>query len=451
MHLIASHQGRPADDPIFALNKEATQRKARGEAIVNATVGALLDDDGQLAILQAAAKAVHDVPAVEWATYAPIAGTPDFLRAVIDDLLGGEPSLRDCAVATATPGGSGALRLAITNFLEPGQALLTTSWYWGPYHTLCDESERRLETFNMFTGAGRAGAEAGGAGTQAGGATAAFPTGGGGAFPTGGGVAPTGPGATAPTGGLDIEAFDAALGRQLVAQGRALVFLNDPAHNPTGYSMTDDEWRAVVERISRRASQGAVTLLVDCAYFLFGGARDPRAFLAHLRPLVGKAGLLFAWSASKSFTQYGLRVGALIACVSDPGERAMVESALSYSCRGTWSNCNRGGLTAVTRMLVDPDTARACSVERAALAGLLRQRVDAFNALARGRDLRYPRYEGGFFVTVFHDRAAEKAEAMRAKGVYVVPQLPRSGGGALRVALCSVAERDIARLVDALG
>jgi aromatic-amino-acid transaminase len=432
MHLIPAHQGRPADDPIFALNKEATLRKDSGESIVNATVGALLDDDGKLAILKAAAKAVHDVPAAEWAAYAPIAGTPDFLRAVIDDLLGGEPTLRDCAVATATPGGSGALRLAIANFLEPGQALLTTSWYWGPYHTLCDESERKLETFNMFAAAGAEEA-----------------------------------------GGLDIEAFDAALGRQLASQGRALVFLNDPAHNPTGYSMTPDEWRSVVLRLTARASQGAVTLLVDCAYFLFGGARDaqggvrdPRAFLAHLRPLVGKVALLFAWSASKSFTQYGLRVGALVACIGDARERAMVESALSYSCRGTWSNCNRGGLAAVTRMLVDPLTARACAAERAALAGVLRARVDAFNALARGRGLRYPRYEGGFFVTVFSDRAAEKADAMRAKGVYVVPQVPRgssrgghlagaplereAGGGALRVALCSVAERDIARLVDAL-
>ncbi len=410
MHLILAHQGRPADDPIFALNKEATQRKARGEAIVNATVGALLDDDGKLAILAAAAKAVHEVPAAEWAAYAPIAGTPEFLRAVMDDLLGSEPTLRDCAVAVATPGGSGALRLAIANFVEPGQALLTTSWYWGPYHTLCDESERKLETFNMFTD--------GAAGTPA---------------------------------GLDVEAFDAALGRQLAAQGRALVFLNDPAHNPTGYSMSDDEWRDVTLRLVARASQGPVTLLVDCAYFLFGGARDPRAFLAHLRPLVGKVALLFAWSASKSYTQYGLRVGALVACIADPKERAMVESALSYSCRGTWSNCSRGGLAAVTRMLVDPETARACAAERAALTALLRARVDAFNALARGRGLRYPRYEGGFFVTVFSDQAAEKAAAMRAKGVFVVPQVPRSGGGALRVALCSVAERDIPRLVEALA
>src|SRR5580658_11075248 len=101
MHLIPSHQGRPSDDPIFALNKDATARRQKGESIVNATVGALLDDDGKLAILPTAARAVHEVPATEWAAYAPIAGTPAFLRAVTSDLLGGEPALRDAALATA--------------------------------------------------------------------------------------------------------------------------------------------------------------------------------------------------------------------------------------------------------------------------------------------------------------------------------------------------------------
>jgi len=404
MHLIPSHQGRPADDPIFALNKEATLRKQRGEAIVNATVGALLHDDGRLAVLPTAARAVHEVPAVEWATYAPIAGTPDFLRAVVDDMLSGEPELKQAAVAVATPGGSGALRHAISNFLEPGQALLTASWFWGPYQTLCDESDRRLETFDMFDAAG----------------------------------------------GLNVAALDEALARQLGTQKRALVFLNDPCNNPTGYSMTDDEWRAVVDCIASRARDGAVTLLVDCAYWLYG-ARDPRAFLRHLRPLLGKAMVLFAWSASKSFTHYGLRVGALVACVGDAKERAMVEAALSYSCRGTWSNCNRGGLAAITRLLCDPEMAAACTAERSEYKQLLRGRVDAFNERARQRGLRYPRYEGGFFVTVFDARARERAEAMRARGVFVVPQVQQAGGGALRVALCSVAERDVSRLVDALS
>src|SRR4029079_12459041 len=136
--------------PIFALNKEAMARKGRGESIVNATVGALLHDDGRLAILSTAARAVHEVPAEEWAPYAPIAGAPDFLAAVCDDLFRDEPEMRAAAVAAATPGGTGALRHAISNFTEPGQSLLTTSFFWGPYQTLCDESDRKLATFTMF-------------------------------------------------------------------------------------------------------------------------------------------------------------------------------------------------------------------------------------------------------------------------------------------------------------
>ena len=55
-HLIPSHAARPADDPIFALNREASARKAKGESIINATVGALLDDEGKLAVLPTAAR-----------------------------------------------------------------------------------------------------------------------------------------------------------------------------------------------------------------------------------------------------------------------------------------------------------------------------------------------------------------------------------------------------------
>jgi aromatic-amino-acid transaminase len=393
-HLIASHQGRPSDDPIFALNREATQRKQRGEYVVNATVGALLEDDGRLAVLETAARAVREVPTEEWAAYAPIAGSPDFLRAVIDDLLSTQPALKDIAVAAATPGGTGALRHAIANFLEPGEPLITTSYFWGPYQTLADEADRKVKTFNMFDG----------------------------------------------SGGLDVPALDKALGEV----ERALVFLNDPCHNPTGYSMRPEEWRAVVEVIGRHAEKKPVTLLVDCAYYLYG-ASDPRAFLAHLLPLAGKAPILFAWSASKSFTHYGLRVGALVACVGEARERAMVENALSYSCRGTWSNCNRGGLQAVTRLLTDPRLKADCDAEREALKAKLRARVEAFNRFAQKKGLKYPRYEGGFFVTVFCDDAHERAVRMKEKGVFVVPQK-----GAVRVALCSVAEKDVERLVDAL-
>lgn len=399
LHVIPSHQGRPSDDPIFALNKEATERRARGESVVNATVGALLDDAGKLAILPTAARVVHEVPPEEWATYAPIVGSPDFLNAVIADLFAQEPEMKACAVGAATPGGTGALRHAIANYLEPGQSLLTTSYFWGPYQTLCDEADRKVATFAMF------GAD----------------------------------------GGLDAGALDEALTKQIAEQKRVLLFLNDPCHNPTGYSMRPEEWRAVVGALLKHAASGApVTLLVDMAYFAYGAAKDPRAFLAELRPLLGKVGLLFAWSASKTYTHYGLRVGALLACEPDPAARASTQAALSYSCRGTWSNCTRGGMRAITRLLQEPSLRDACDAERAALKKLLDARVAAFNAHATG--LKYPRYEGGFFVTVFADDAMARAVRMKESGVFVVPSKT-----SLRVALCSVAEKDVERLVAALA
>jgi aromatic-amino-acid transaminase len=404
MHLIASHRDRPADDPIFSLHQEAAARKKRGDDIVDATIGVLLDDDGTLSVLPATVRAVNEVEAGEWAAYAPISGTPEFRRAVIDDLVGSSADLRASAVSVATTGATGALRHAIANYLEPGQAALTSSWFWAPYKTICDESDRRLETYRMFGEAG----------------------------------------------GLDVAALDAALERQIAQQGRALVIVNDPAHNPTGYSMTDREWLALTDCLKRRGARAPIALLVDCAYLHYG-ARGASSLAARVAPLLGHVTVLFAWSASKSYTHYGLRVGALVACVADANERAMVECALSYSCRGIWSNCNGGGQVAVTRLLTDAALRDACTRERDALKEVLLARVEAFNRAAPKRGLRYPRYDGGFFVTVFHDRAKEKAAEMRGRGVYVVPQGLPDGSGALRLALCAIPARDVDRLVDALA
>lgn len=397
-HLIASHQSRPTDDPIFSLAREAAERAKRGETIVNATLGVLLDDDAKLAVLPTAARAVREVPEQEWAAYSPIAGSPEFLRAVADDLFAQHPVLRSSACTVATPGGTGALRHAIVNYLEPGQALITTSYFWGPYQTLTDEQDRKLRTFSMFDG----------------------------------------------SGAFDIGAFDKALGQLVADQGRALVFLNDPCHNPTGYSMTKAEWERVTSCVLSHAERAPVAVLIDYAYAEYA-AGNPRAFFGALEPLLGKAALLFAWSASKSFTHYGLRVGALVACEPDPGDRASTDAALSYSSRGTWSNCNRGGLAAITRLLADEKMSADVTKEREALKAMLSSRVAAFNEHAKKAGLVYPRYEGGFFVTIFHDEPQRKAAEMKERGVFVVPTK-----GGLRCALCSVAVKDVPRLVEAL-
>jgi len=398
--LPLAKRARPADDPIFALNAEASARKAKGESVVNATLGSLLDEHGALAVLPTATRAIREVAPVDWAGYAPIAGTPGFLKAVVEDVFGARKDLATQSVAAASPGGTGALRHAVNTFLEAGQALLTTSFYWNPYATIADEHDRRVDTFRMFDA----------------------------------------------SGALDVDALDAALSVHLATQGRALLVLNDPCQNPTGYSMTAADWRGAADAIGRAAAKGPVAVVLDAAYAAYGSTPGVLGPIAALEAVADRALVLVAWSASKSFTHYGLRVGALVALVPDDVERARIGAALAYACRGTWSNCNRGGMAAVARLLVEPPLRDAVDAERAILIRLLNERVDAFNAAAAHHGLRHPRYDGGFFVTVFTGDADAAAQRMKADGVFVVPI-----EGALRLGLCATAKADVVRVVESVA
>ncbi len=397
-HLIASHRTRPTDDPIFSLDREAQERAKKGEAIINGTIGVLLDDASKLSLMPTVNRLLKEIPETEWSAYAPIAGLASYTQSVLDDLFAELPAMRPWAVAAATPGGSGALRHAIANYLEPGNALLTTSSYWSPYGTLADESDRRVETFNTF----------------------------------------------AEGGAFDLAALDAAMAKQIASQGRVLLFLNDPCHNPSGYSLSDAEYTELTAILVRHGKSAPVTVLIDSAYAVY--APDGARPLRHLGAIADTIQVLLAWSASKTFALYGMRVGAIVALVPDDAKRVATQAAFSYSCRGTWSNCNRGGQALVARILGDAALHADVKRERSELVAGLDRRVAIFNEHAKKARLRYPRYDGGFFVSVFDDNPKARGAQMRAEGVFVVPQAT-----SLRIALCAVREADIPRLVEAFA
>ncbi len=395
--LIASRRNRPGDDPIFSLNAEAVRRQKAGDDVVNATIGALLADDGKLAIMPTVAQALGSLPFEMAATYAPIPGRDDYRKAVIDDLLGPHGLTAD-ACGVATPGGTGALRMAIDDFLEPGQTALTSSYFWGPYRTIAEESGHKLDTFEMFDGAGR----------------------------------------------FHVTAFDKRLDELMGAQKRALILLNTPCHNPTGYSLDASELGAMVDVLERHAARGPITLVLDVAYGYFHPEAQGRT-ISTFAKLAGKVLVTFAWSGSKAFALYGQRVGALVAIVPDAAERTRITNAITYSCRGIWSNCNAAGMAAVARLLSNAELHAKVLDERAELVRLLARRVEHWNELASAAGLAYPRYDGGFFTTVFHADPKSASEELTRRGLYLVPT-----AGALRVAVCAVNEAQIARIVDGL-
>ena len=395
--LTRESSDRPGDDPIFALDSEARLRAAGGESIVNATLGALHGECGALSTLPTVLDLLSNAPSASYG-YAPIVGLAEFLEGVRRDAFGAS-SLFDVSTAVATPGGTGACYAAIVNFLERGQNLLTTDLHWSPYGILAGHAGRGVDTFAMFDAENR----------------------------------------------FNTEALAVAIDAQLAEQGRCLLFLNTPCHNPTGYTLDDAEWGRLVDVLLAASSKGSVTLMLDHAYAAF--APDSAAnWIPHVERLLGKLTVLLAWTASKSFALYGGRVGALIAAHPGDEERRRLFNALGYTSRGTWSNGNHPGQWAVGRVLGDERLRSLVAAERAERFGPLDARVAAFNTAAQKFGLETPRYEGGFFVCAFTGAAKSAAALAREQGVFVVPLQ-----GALRLALCSTKLDDVPRLVQVVA
>jgi aromatic-amino-acid transaminase len=171
------------------------------------------------------------------------------------------------------------------------------------------------------------------------------------------------------------------------------------------------------------------------------GWRPPYGALARLAE---SANVLTAWSASKSFTAYGLRVGALLALCPSAARRRALAGAMARGCGGRWGNVNRGGMLMIGRILSDPALAGRVLRERRVLTTWLKQRAHAFRGAAERRGLAFQCHEGGFFAIVTLRRgAARLAEAMRDRGGFVVPQ-----SQALRFALCALSAAQVPALVD---
>jgi aromatic-amino-acid transaminase len=391
---------RFGDDPVFALSREAAARAESGLSCVDATLGVLIADSGRLAVLPSLVQVVRDTHALDWAPYAGASGLESFSEAVIDECLGDWPALRRNAVAVATPGATGAIQTALSVFLDRDQAFLSSSLCWGTYPIIAKAAQRGFVTFSMFREDDH---------------------------------------------GFDVAAFERGLDELITRQGRALVLLNDPCHNPTGYTMTAHDWAQVAVVLQRHSLRAPVTVVLDGVYAAFAPEGLSLA-LAALEPLAEQLLIAIAWSASKAFTGYGLRAGALVVVVPSTADNERVRDAMACQCCGTWANCNRGALVGITRLLRDPALRDAVARDRADLIDLLAARSALFEKSADAYGLARPRYNGGFFTSVFVPDSYELAARLRAEGVFVVPM-----EGAVRIALSAVKTRDVPKLTMQLA
>lgn len=395
--LLPSRRQVPGWDPIFQANAEANQAKAAGVDVLNASMGALLDDEGKLVVLDTVMDLWKQLTPMDVAPYAAIAGDPAYLTALVRRHW---PELEHYGVGCATPGGTGALMLSVRNFLAPGMKLLTAAPYWGPYAVIAMENLVDL-------------------------ATAPFPE------------------AGTP---LDTAAWEELGTRIIEEQGRLLVWLNDPCHNPTGHSLTREDRDALLYVFRRLSTRGPVTLLLDFAYLDY--TRDPkqvREALDHYAAFAREGSVLVgaSLSISKALTLYGGRGGALVFPFNP--EAKELQAALGQSCRGAYSNCAKGPQVVMSRLGQDPAALARLESEHARWRTILTERCDALDAALKAEGFAGAPWQGGFFITLRHVDPKGCSERLKTHGIFVVP-IPEG----IRIGVCGMKVDQAPRFAKAL-
>jgi len=393
-YLFTEQNGRviPLEDKIFGINRLAKELEAKigKQSVTNATLGSLLDDNGKLVVLSSVVEVLKNLEAVDYADYAPIGGTPEFKEAIKKAAFGNfKPSGHTAVVAT--PGGTGAIRNTISNFSKYGDKVLTSDWFWAPYTTIAQEIGRNVATFTLFDENGK----------------------------------------------FNIASFSEKAQQLIDEQGRLVIILNTPAHNPTGYSLTTTDWDNVIESVkSMCTGNKKITLLVDAAYIDFAGDADEyRKFLPKLENLPENILPIIAFSLSKTFTLYGMRSGAMICMTQNKDIADEFVRVCEFSSRGTWSNCPRAAMAVLSRIYDDETLLKKVDTERTEYRNMLIRRGKAFENAAKAANLEIVPFDAGFFASIPCGNPEEIGKELQKDGIFLVPLAK-----GLRVTVASISE-----------
>lgn len=383
----------PVEDKIFGINKLAKEMisKVGADKVVNATIGSLLDDEGNLVVLSSVVDVLKSLSPVDYADYAPIGGTPEYLETT-KRVAFGNYTPKSFTEAIATPGGTGAIRNAIQNYSKRGDQVLTSDWYWAPYSTIAQEIERTIATYELFD----------------------------------------------EDGNFNSNSFDLKVNELLSKQDGLVIIINTPAHNPTGYTYTLEDWDRILEILKNATKDGIkkITLVVDVAYIDFAGDSDKyREFLPKLDNMPTNILVIIAYSMSKGYTLYGMRSGAMICMTRDKEIADEFKTVCSFSCRGTWSNCTRSAMVVLSSIYAEKLLHEKVDSEREKYCDMLVRRGKAFMKASEEVGLKLIPFDSGFFVTVPCDHAEEVGKELQKSGIFTVPI-----GKGLRVSVASISE-----------
>lgn len=383
---------------ILSLSQEAAAAKKLNHEVINATIGMLYDSNNEFYTFKAVDCVLKEISSYEAFSYADTDGGKDFKEAVLkwvfaDSL---ETLLKSHHVGVvATPGGSGAIATTFQNYMNKNDKVLVPDVMWETYITLAKERECGFLKYKLYDENNR----------------------------------------------LDINSIRQSILELMPTQQSIILVINDPCHNPTGFCMSDDDYDKLVALLNE--FNYPFILLMDIAYFDFYDVDSTiiRNRYAKLANLNSNVLINFAFSGSKTFGLYGLRIGANILFSKNKEEICVFENAISYTARSNWGSSSRLGLSVISKLVLNEKYFTMFADEVKEVALMLQKRSLAFINEAKHVGLELLPYERGFFVCVPSADPVALMNKLHDYDVYVVVTKT-----CIRVALCAINEAEATKL-----
>jgi aromatic-amino-acid transaminase len=360
-------------DPILGLNEQFAADTRPNK--VNLGVGVYYDEQGKLPLLECVAEAERLMMATPKARgYLPIDGIAAYDAAVQALVFGADSdAVKGKRVATVQAlGGTGGLKIG-ADFLKkvnPAARVLISDPSWENHRALFTNAGFQVESYPYYDAEAR--------GVNAAGMLETL--------------------RSAPAG--------------------TVVVLHACCHNPTGYDLTQDQWKHVVQAVKER---GLVAFL-DMAYQGFGdGIAEDGAVVQQL--LAAGIDFFVSTSFSKSFSLYGERVGALSVVCASADEAARVLSQLKVVIRTNYSNPPTHGAQVVATVLTTPTLRQRWEEELAGMRQRIRQMraalVDKLKAAGVNQDMSFIARQKGMFS--YSGLSKDQMQRLRSEfGIYGV-------------------------------
>lgn len=379
---------------ILSIQERAVKRRKEGHFVLNGCAGMLFEEDKSLCTFESVNQTIQERFS-SYLAYPSVLGSKEYEEGVLQWLFPLEKERiahRYSIAFSASLGGTGALYLAFKHFAQEKAHLLLSDIRWPNYDTLAKEAGIGFSLYSLFNEDER----------------------------------------------LNIKDIKAKIDESLLSNGSVLVVINDPCQNPLGYCMDEQEYRELFQLLE--GYRRKVALLLDIAYVDYHLGTFPLWEI--LCEKTWDFDLFFAFSASKSFGLYGLRLGALFAFLEKGKSHAELLEDLKAIARGTYSCVNNGAMGPMAEFF---HNAPALYVTREKIqmeSQRLLKMGERLERLLDRKGIHHFPYKGGFYLTFEVDDALSFCQELERKDIYFAP----IDGRRIRIAVSGLSVAELEEL-----